>query len=198
MTEQEWLGCADPTPMLEFLRGKASERKVLLFGCGSWRLVWRLIVPDETLRRVVEAEEQYADGLLTKEQLNASYSNDGPPYAVYDCLCAQADALGSRGLALHVDPAWDEPAQRTTQAALLRCIFGNPFRPVTFDPLWRTPEVVRLAHAIYDRRAFDLLPEFADVLEVACCTDADILAHCRGPGPHTRGCWVVDLLIGKE
>jgi hypothetical protein len=83
------------------------------------------------------------------------------------------------------------------QAALLRCIFGNPFRPVALDPAWRTEAVVGLAAGIYADRAFDRLPVLADALEDAGCADADVLGHCRGPGPHARGCWVVDLLLGK-
>ncbi|WP_246173617.1 hypothetical protein [Limnoglobus roseus] len=84
------------------------------------------------------------------------------------------------------------------QAWLLRDIFGNPFRPVACDPAWRTSTAVGLAEVIYDDRAFDRLPILADALQDAGCEDADILAHCRGDGPHVRGCWVVDLVLGKE
>ena len=58
--------------------------------------------------------------------------------------------------------------------------------------------VVQLAQVIHNDRAFDRLPILADALEDAGCTDPDTLAHCRGPGPHVRGCWVVDLLLGKS
>jgi hypothetical protein len=84
---------------------------------------------------------------------------------------------------------------------LLRDIVGNPFRLVTVDTAWLENNdkcVVRLAQAIYAGRAFDRLPILADALEDAGCTDAAILEHCRGPGPHVRGCWVVDLLLGKQ
>ena len=80
----------------------------------------------------------------------------------------------------------------------MRCIFGNPFRPVTFDPIWRTATVTSLAQAIYDERAFDRLPILADALEDAGCTCAEMLEHCRQPSQHARGCWVVDLLLGKD
>ncbi len=83
------------------------------------------------------------------------------------------------------------------QNSLIRDVFGNPFRPVALDPVWRTPAVVSLAEAVYAERAFDRLPQLADALEAAGCDHADILSHCRGPGPHVRGCWVVDLLLGK-
>jgi hypothetical protein len=82
--------------------------------------------------------------------------------------------------------------------ALLRDLFGPP---TPLDPCLRWGEggvAVRLAQAIYDDRAFDRLPVLADALEDVGCTDADILGHLRGAGPHVRGCWAVDLLLGKE
>jgi hypothetical protein len=88
-------------------------------------------------------------------------------------------------------------AERAAQAALARDVFGNPFRPVTLDPAWRTSTVVALARSIYDERAFDRLPILADALQDAGCANDDVLEHCRGPGPHVRGCWVVDLVLGK-
>jgi hypothetical protein len=86
------------------------------------------------------------------------------------------------------------------QAHLLRDIFGNPFRPVTVDPSWlgwKDGTVVQLARSIYDDRRFGDLPILADALEESGCSDPDILGHCRGPGPHVRGCWVVDSVLGK-
>jgi hypothetical protein len=79
----------------------------------------------------------------------------------------------------------------------LRDIFGNPFRPVTFDPDWRTSTAVAIAQAAYDSREFGNLPVLADALQDAGCENADVLDHLRGPGPHVRGCWVVDLVLGK-
>jgi hypothetical protein len=83
----------------------------------------------------------------------------------------------------------------------LRCLFGNPFRPATLDPAWlswhnRLP--VSMARQMYDSRDFADMPVLADALEEAGCRDADILGHCRFGGDHVRGCWVVDLLLGKE
>lgn len=91
-----------------------------------------------------------------------------------------------------------EDTERAAQAGLFRCLFGNPFRPVTLDPAWRTPAVLALAGTIYEERRFDDLPVLADALEEAGCTTADVLGHCRGPGPHARGCWPVDLVLGKS
>jgi hypothetical protein len=84
------------------------------------------------------------------------------------------------------------------QAALLRCVLGPlPFRPVTINSSQKTSNAVALAESIYDR-AFDRMPILADALEDAGCDNADILQHCRQPGEHVRGCWVVDLVLGRE
>jgi hypothetical protein len=92
------------------------------------------------------------------------------------------------------------------QAELLRCVFGNPFRPGSVDPSWlaRGGALARLAWAAYDDL---LLPEgnldparlavLSDALEEAGCADADLLAHLRSASPHVRGCWAVDLILGK-
>lgn len=87
------------------------------------------------------------------------------------------------------------------QARLTRDIIGNPFHAVVLDPawlVWSGGTIRKLAEAIDNERAFDRLPILADALEEAGCTDTRILNHCRGPGPHTRGCWLLDLLLGKE
>jgi hypothetical protein len=89
--------------------------------------------------------------------------------------------------------------------AFLRDIFSNPFRPITLDDSWLTPTVTNLAQAIYDARQlpsglFDnqRLGVLADALEDAGCNNADILGHLRGSGEHVRGCWVVDLVLGRK
>jgi hypothetical protein len=88
-------------------------------------------------------------------------------------------------------------AELKSQSHLLRDIFGNPFCPVTLDPVWQTANVLALAEAIYTERAFDRMPILGDALEEAGCTNNEILDHCRSGGEHVRGCWVVDLLLGK-
>jgi hypothetical protein len=89
-------------------------------------------------------------------------------------------------------------AELIVQCELLRCIAGpSVFRPVTINPAWQPSTVIALAQAIYDDLAFDRMPILADALEDAGCTNQDILAHCRSGGEHVRGCWVVDLLLGK-
>ena len=84
------------------------------------------------------------------------------------------------------------------QAELLRCIVGNPFRPVVTDSLWLTAPVVTLARKMYDGRDFTPMPILADALEEAGCDNLEVLSHCRSTGPHVRGCWVVDLILGKS
>jgi hypothetical protein len=88
--------------------------------------------------------------------------------------------------------------ERAMQLVTLRCIFGNPFRPVVVDGSWRTTDVVALAQAIYEERAFDRMPILADALEDAGCTFQQILNHCRQSGVHVRGCFAIDLILGKE
>ncbi len=92
--------------------------------------------------------------------------------------------------------AISEPEERA-QCVLVREIFGNPFRPVTFATEWRTEAAVGIAAKMYDARDFGNMPVLADALQDAGCDHADILSHCRGDGPHVRGCWVVDLVLGK-
>ncbi len=107
-------------------------------------------------------------------------------------------------IARAIRDALDQPfrdAARQDQVNLLHDLFGNPFRQVTVDTGWLTwndATIPALAVAIYEERAFDRLPILADALEDAGCAGADILRHLRGPGPHVRGCWAVDLLLGKE
>jgi hypothetical protein len=127
----------------------------------------------------------------------------GHPVA-YDA--AWWDCTYAAGAAAFFPPGRD--AEDAYLSGLLRDIFGNPFRPTALDSAWLGPKpglwgkrqkgATELARGIYEERAFDRLPILADALEDAGCTDPDILGHCRGPGPHVRGCWVVDLLLGRS
>lgn len=105
------------------------------------------------------------------------------------------------GDGLHQHSEKRRETQRAIQCLILRDIFGNPFRSVSLNAAWLTwndGSVRKIAQAIYDERAFDRLSILADALEEAGCTNQDILNHCRQPGDHMRGCWVVDLILGKE
>lgn len=89
-------------------------------------------------------------------------------------------------------------AEHREQTALVHCLFGNPFRPRPLSGAWLTSEVRALAEGIYAERAFDRMPFLADALEASGCTKADLIQHCRSGREHARGCWVVDLLLGKR
>jgi hypothetical protein len=84
---------------------------------------------------------------------------------------------------------------------LIRDVFGNPFRPVALEPAWlgwRGGLPAALARRLYESRDFGEMPVLADMLQDAGCADEQVLGHCRGPGPHVRGCFLVDLLLGKK
>jgi hypothetical protein len=91
-------------------------------------------------------------------------------------------------------------AERQAQCQLFREVFGNPFCPMALDPAWLTwnaGAVFRIAERIYEERRFEAMPVLGDALEEAGCVNGDILDHCRGPGPHVPGCWLLDLLLDK-
>ncbi len=216
MTEVEWLASADPGPMLEFLRGKVSERKMRLFCCACCRRAWGRL--GRGGRRAVEIGERYADGQAgfwgsLRGEFLALFKPGGPERTAVGIVVnpwprgpktrvavPQVVAREIRG----DDPTGEEAA---AQAGLLRDVIGPlPFRVrwvwqrrgLSVSPEWLTSTVVALAAGIYAERAFDRLPILADALQDAGCEHPDILAHCRSDGPHVRGCWVVDLVLGKE
>lgn len=65
-----------------------------------------------------------------------------------------------------------------------------------FDPRWRTADVMGIARRMAEERESQSLPILADALEDAGCPNEAILSHCRGPGPHARRCWMLDLILG--
>ena len=89
------------------------------------------------------------------------------------------------------------PVVVSWQLALVRDICGNPFRPAAFSPSWRTGTAVLLARQMYESRDFSAMPTLADALQEAGCNNPEVLDHCRGPVSHVRGCWVVDLVLGR-
>jgi hypothetical protein len=168
---------------------------------------------DEELSRVVEAADCLADSERDRLADSERPVDDHASLIAYDvgqalyCLVSPGE-----GYAIAASTAdWAHRAvvdscrerdvaldEWKAQTHVLHDILGNPFRPVAPNPTWRTRSVANLAQAIYEGPRFDDLPILADALEDAGCDNADILAHCRGPGPHVRGCWVIDLLLGKE
>jgi hypothetical protein len=215
LTEAEWLAATDPLPMLDFLRGRVSDRKRRLFAVSCCRRVGELHEP--WMVAALLAAERYADGHCSRGELDAfrrqaegSLSEiDGDLEEVVCVSIWRATDLDREEeverddfaavSAAHVVFAVEDPQdERRVQAAIAKEVFGNPFRPAVLDPRLRTANVLSLAQGVYQSRVFYRLPVLADALEDAGCADADLLGHLRGPGPHVRGCWGLDSVLGKE
>ena len=202
MTEQEWIGCRQPREMLLHLEAGdlATGRKLHLLAAACCRLVWPLL--PEASRRAVVMAERLAEDPVDDQALFETVR------AAIETACEIADPEANLAAEMAYRAAsrdgWYAAAvvghgpDADKEVAALRDIFGNPFRPVTIDPACRTPDVVALARTIYDDRAFGRMPELADALEGSGCTYPDILGHCRQPGEHVPGCWVVDAILGKS
>ena len=170
--EAAWLAAHDAviqTPA----NGKGAPRAALGIGLAAWHFRDN----QDRLRELVE------------------------PDGCFDNQGETADTVWSISFDAAEASSADRNGTLSLHARFLRCIIGNPLRPPPqFDLAWLTwndGAVRKMAQAIYDARAFDRLPLLADALEDAGCADAAILSHCRGPGEHVRGCWVVDLVLGK-
>jgi len=214
MTEAEWLVSADRQAMFRVVRARSHSRKCRLFAVACCRAITPPL-PDPRSCRAIEVAERHADGLATNEELTRASKQAGDAHAI------AVQQWGKEGACLEWGAefvAWPHPCNAAenvswavvncrkgheapdypAQADFIRDIFGNPFRPVTFEPEWRTSAVIALAEGIYQEGAFDRLPILADALQDAGCQNEDILSHLRGQGPHVKGCWLVDLLIGKS
>lgn len=204
LTEADWLACTDPCPMLHCLKDKASDRKLRLIACAYCRSLWAFM--GTASQRAILLREMMAD-----EPVNESHRR-AVVRAAIDAVCRFDKACGDFYMA--ADMAYQVPCENGSYASartigswspplasavpIVRDIIGNPYRPKFIEPNWLTRKVINLSSIIYEERAFDALLILADALEEAGCHDADILAHCRGPGPHVKGCWVIDLLLGKQ
>jgi hypothetical protein len=214
VNEAEWLACTDAPRMLRATRGRAGERELArLIDAILGRAARRPAEGPYGL--LVEAGRRYSQDRSTRGELEeahrafaAAFRAAGAqvPPELLDPLradCIVWDYWGHlRWLAGLLVDAAGGPVGMAEKAGLLRCLVGNPFRPSPVaDPAWLAwngGTVRKLAEAIYDERAFDRLPVLADALEDAGCSDPELLGHLRGPGPHARGCWAVDLILGKE
>jgi hypothetical protein len=220
MTEKEWLACDDESEMVHHLGGTASKRKARLYAAACCRHAWDAL-PVGPCREAVEVAERLADGLAREKERLAALrplkKNRSHPIwnAVWAAKCAVARTTPHM-LSAHLNTAnlvaqhragrdgdiqnrlWE--LERATYPGLLRCIFGNPFRPAAIAPgvlAWHDGLLVAQAQRMYESRDFAEMAVTADMLEDAGCRDAQVLAHCRSPGGHARGCFVVDLLLGK-
>jgi hypothetical protein len=178
MTETEWLGCGDPVRMLEYLLGKASERKFRLLACGCIRpnLPGRYEFGCETAVETAEmmcdgkgTEELYATAVSAIEQGNVEASKAWS-YLVHAASAAlRVEGALAAAFALEDMNTFNlELHSRTDHSGvvtIMRDIFGNPFRPVTLDPTWLTSTVIAVAQQMYDSRDFSAMPILADPLE---------------------------------
>jgi hypothetical protein len=222
MTEEEWLA----TPhFYELTHHKSSrnERKRRLLLCACARRTLHFL-SDQRFADVLAGCEGFADskidwkGMLalrkTVRNARRNLENTGgseaqikaaaavgmlteKEFMSYKMACESARwAVGS-----DARPAYSEGCDReqAEQIRLARDIFGNPFRSVAFDPAWRSDTAVAIARGMYESREFSAMPILADALQDAGCDNDDILNHCRDAKQvHVRGCWVVDLVLGKS
>lgn len=154
------------------------------------------------------AANQAANNALKLKQLGDEFAdNYNPKTERLDRSKAVAHVGRIDEAAAGADPERSERIVRKHVARLLLDIVGNPFRTVRFDKSWRTSDAASLATAIFAERAFDRLPILADALLDADCDEEALLRHCRGTElhlketkeaqPHVRGCWVVELVLGR-
>jgi hypothetical protein len=120
-------------------------------------------------------------------------------HSAYFAAAVLANAAG----APHGSEQWlsNFRTERSWQADLLRDLFPRrqlPVSPAVLGTDWAGGPARDMARTLYEERRFEELPYLADALEEAGCTNADVLGHLRGPGPHACGCWVLDLLLGRE
>ena len=187
MTEAKWLDSgANPTAMLKAVRDRASARKLYLLALVCTRRFCKLKPDGVAAMAAFEEAIEAADPEASVRALDAAHPRFGFVLSPWD------QASGSA-----VGPSGYKGVKRAP--ALIREIFGNPFRPPTFKSEWRTSDVMLLAQGIYAEKAFDRMPILADALQDAGCDSDDILSHCRDAKQlHVRGCWVVDLVLRKE
>jgi len=200
MNEAEWLTCSNPLPMLEFLSGKVSARKLRLFAVAAYRRIRHWVV-DPDGRRAIEVAERFADQQASQGELAEAWAAAHRYYlnSYKDTLHAYAASDADAAHAAHIAVLDVEAVERIDGLAdLLREIAGNPFRAIGVEPIWLTRPVTLIAQASYERQEFDRLPILADALEDAGCDNAEVLSHLRGPGPHVRGCWALEKLLLKS
>jgi hypothetical protein len=221
MTEEEWLGVGRLQSHVDYLREKGLSRKLRLFSAACCRHLERWI-DDVRLLEAIKRVELFADGHLSQstldkwerqvrdwqtERAEREGQRETPQLTVYfpvSLACMSDRGAGYSQVWKHLFYSASVYGEEFTQSnpsvahQLLLDIFGNPFRPVAFDPHWRSESAVALARTAYDTRNFTLLPILADALEEAGCDHPDVLTHCSEPnGVHVRGCWVVDGVLGK-
>ena len=189
MTKAEWLTSVNPLQMWDEVSSNLSRRKCLLYVAECLSIVIRnhkWDAPSHYFQCILN----WADGAGNLQEVTevwAKYSHfkEEPIDWFMNMMYISARAE-------------DESLPTESTANLFRELFGGPFRPIALAPSWLTSDVLTLATGIYANRAFDRMPILADALQDTGCDNDDILNHCRQPGGHVRGCWVIDLLLGKK
>jgi hypothetical protein len=212
MTEHEWLACDDVREMLDWLQTRSWTRFVIWLDRGAGR---------EQMRRLYLFATACFARVASGDVCPDAREQEIAPWN--DSACASAAVTVEAWAERWADVAsrcvawqraysggqldWPEfrcarEVERRVQAALLRCIYGNPFGPtpgVNLDWLESGGRAaVRLARAIVTTNEFGRMHELADALDDAGCPDAGLAAHCRGAGEHARGCWAIELLVGAD
>jgi hypothetical protein len=223
MTEEEWLATADINNLIWYPKYK-SDRKLRLFNCAAVRHVLHFF-PDDRLIQIIASLEQIADDKMEWNKIKlirARYARLRKNIEMHMCrngeqseilvaieyLTRRASCEVERaivpcqhavGHSMQPDFIKGMNSEKLEQLHLARDIFGNPFRLVVLDPRWQTSTAVGLAQTMYESREFGAMPILADALQDAGCEDDAILSHCRDAKQHhVRGCWVVDLVLGKS
>jgi hypothetical protein len=212
VTEEEWLSGVSTGWMLEHVK-RMQDLSPRIRG-RKFRLAAAAIVRGqpgaESVRGVsdvVGAVERYCDGGVPFAEVSKVIREAGYPppvdgrgrFASWDAILwnlASPDGFSS-AYEVAANTRGDASNKVPIQVGTILDVFGNPFRPITFDPSWQTTNAVGLARSINESRDFAVMPVLADALEEAGCDSPDVLAHCRGETMHARGCWVVDLVLGK-
>jgi hypothetical protein len=214
--EASWLGRTDVDDMLSELVHPGDDRRLGLFAAGCCRLLWPLL--DPPAREAVAVFESFADGRAGPAEvlsLRVGGRSGRPAAAAWAAEAVNGlrnwpdgHLTAARAVAAHAARAardavgeWAWTRARQVQAGLLCDVFGAGFRPPWAVPpqwlRWNDGCLGKMARVIYDGHLFDELPVLADALEEAGCADAGVLAHCRDYPRHTRGCWVVESLLGR-
>jgi hypothetical protein len=214
-TETDWQTSNSLADLRDFLWSRTTARKRLLFGCAVCRhLHANFLRAIATLMAAVEVVERFADELATDDEYTAALSSIRYPPEFASLSLYPKPALNERPMLedqMKVDRWFYNPWGHSYDITFLKGDVGkavvpvlrevfNPFRCTTVLVEWQKyrDSILALASSAYEERTFDVLPILADLLEEAGCEDASILDHCRGLGPHFRGCWVIDLLLGKS
>jgi len=218
MNEIEWLKSSDPLELIRYLDSKSRVRKHLLYGCAECRRKWDHFSGDAVSIQNLELAERYADGEVeaselrnAKDAMYYGYVKGGSSITMFlleiDSI-SPVEAVVSSILEELTNWALDNVGEDKTpevikeeellQVQLVHDVFGNPFRKVKLNRKTLSSQAISIATAIYDDRAFNRLPILADALQESGVDNEDILNHLRSHGPHVRGCWALDLVLGKK